>query len=133
MTLNPDQKDRYRETLSAESKKNTNLIMWENSSKLPDGISLQNGGIHIDSTKFKEKPKVNLVVNSTEKNDETFVTINTNGKMNTPGETIGLKDLSQQNLFANGLHDITDVEAVALNTTIKDIQTLINESQVSKK
>lgn len=128
------EKDAIVKNLSNEDKKNTTVIIWDNAQQLPTWVSLNTGGIHIDAKKFWSKPKVSLDVTSPERNDETFVTINTNGRLNKEGFAGSAgRDVLQQNLFENGLHTITETEAAKLNITINDIKQAIKENRITNQ
>lgn len=133
MTLSPWEKEQYRKTLGPENSKNTTMIVWETSGQLPEGISLNKWGIQIDAQKMWKQPKVNIDVTSPERDDETFVTINTNWLINTPWEIAAPGQVLQQKLFENGLHKIEQAESTALNKTIEDIKKLINDNKISQQ
>ena len=133
MTLSPSEKEQYRKTLPPENLKNTTMIVWETSGQLPEGISLNKWGIQIDAQKMWKQPRVNIDVNSPERDDETFVTINTNWLINTPWEIAAPGEVLQQKLFENGLHKIEQAESTALNKTIEDIKKLINDNKISQQ
>lgn len=133
MTLSPSEKEQYRKTLPPENLKNTTMIVWETSGQLPEGISLNKWGIQIDAQKMWKQPKVNIDVTSPERDDETFVTINTNWLINTPWQIAAPGEVLQQKLFENGLHKIEQAESTALNKTIEDIKKLINDNKISQQ
>ncbi len=133
MTLSPSEKEQYRKTLPPENLKNTTMIVWETSGQLPEGISLNKWGIQIDAQKMWKQPKVNIDVSSPERDDETFVTINTNWLINTPWQIAAPGEVLQQKLFENGLHKIEQAESTALNKTIEDIKKLINDKKISQQ
>lgn len=133
MTLSPSEKEQYRKTLPPENLKNTTMIVWENSGQLPEGISLNKWGIQIDAQKMWKQPKVNINVTSPERDDETFVTINTNWLINTPWQIAAPGEVLQQKLFENGLHKIEQAESTALNKTIDEIKKLIDDKKISQQ
>lgn len=133
MTLSPSEKEQYRKTLPPENSKNTTMIIWETSGQLPEWISLKKWGIQIDAQKIWKQPKVNIDVSSPERDDETFVTINTNWLINTPWQIAAPGEVLQQKLFENWLHKIEQAESTALNKTIEDIKKLINDKKISQQ
>ena len=133
MTLSPQDKKKYRESLDKENLKNATMIIWENPQQVPEGVSIKNGWIQINALTLWKQPTIALKVNSTERNDETFATISTNGLINRPGEIIGQREELQQQLFANWLHKIEQAESSELNKTITRVKGLIDGNKVSQQ
>lgn len=130
MQLPLQEKDKYRASLTNKNQ-NTTMIIWENPQNLPEWVSINAGGVSVDAKKFGSQPKIDLTVSSPEGNDETFVTINTNWKLNK--ENAWYTNLWQQNLFENWSHDIQENEATKLNETIKEIQDILDKNKIAKQ
>ncbi len=136
MTLNDNEKKKMFDKLTNEDKKNSTMIIWETPKQaIPEGVYLNTWGVTIDAKKFGSKPKLSVDVVSPEWNDETFVTVSTNGRLNKWSSRITEewgRDISQQNLFENGSHEIKESESKKLNMTIDEIKKIIDENKIAK-
>ena len=133
MTLPPTEKEQYRKQRDQKNDIYASTIIWENPQQMPEGISVKNWWIQIEAKKLWKQPKVTVDITSPERDDETFVSLNTNWKINKTWEISAPGEILQQKLFENWLHKIEQVESAALNTTISDIKKLINDNKVSQQ
>ena len=137
MKMTDNEKKQMFNKLTNEDKQNPTMIIWETPKQaIPEGISLNTWGVTIDAKKFGSKPTLNVDVVSPEGNDETFVTVSTNGRLNEWSwritEAWG-RDISQQNLFENGSHEIKENEWKKLDKTINEIKKIIDENKIAKQ
>lgn len=133
MTLSLSDKQKYLTTLDKENLKNATMIIRENPKQIPEGVSINNWWIQINALTLWKQPTIDLQVNSTERNDETFATISTNWLINKPWEIAGSGEEIQQQLFENWLHKIEQAESSELNKTINRIKGLIDGNKVSQQ